>query len=107
MQYHHHMKRITTTVDPATYARLEDLARRDRVPAARLLREAMERYVTDRELELEAQPLPDWVGMFHGGAEPVAERAEEILREVADEIYRTELRGEPKLPRAADAGHSR
>jgi Ribbon-helix-helix domain len=90
------MKRITTTVDSSTYGMLEDLAHRDGVPTARLVREAMERYVTQRQLEHEPQPLPDWVGMFQGDGEPFAGRAEEILGEIADETYRTEVLGEPK-----------
>lgn len=90
------MKRITTTVDPSTYGLLEDLAHRDGVPTARLVREAMERYVTERQRDQEPQPLPDWVGMFHGDGKPWAERDEEILAEIADETYRTEVLGEPK-----------
>ncbi len=90
------MKRITTTVDPSTYGLLEELAHRDGVATARLVREAMERYVVERQREEEPQPLPDWVGMFHGDGEPFAERAEEILGEIADETYRTEVLGEPK-----------
>lgn len=93
------MKRITTTVDPATYGLLEDLAHRDGVATARLVREAMERYVTGRQREMEPLPLPDWVGMFQGDGEPVAERADEILAEVADEVYRTEVLGELKRQR--------
>lgn len=94
------MKRITTTVDPSTYGLLEDLARRDGVATARLVRDAMERYVADRQREMEPLPLPDWVGMFEGDGEAFAERDEEILGEVADEVYRTEVVGEPKRPLA-------
>ena len=79
------MKRITTTVDTTTYGLLEDLAHRDGVATARLVREAMERYVTDRQRDLEPLPLPDWVGMFQGDGEPFAERAEQLLAEIADE----------------------
>ena len=93
------MKRITTTVDPSTYGLLEDLAHRDGVATARLVREAMERYVAERQREMLPLPLPDWVGMFEGDGEPFAERAEEILREVSDEVYRTEVLGEPKQRR--------
>jgi len=93
------MKRITTTVDPATYCMLEDLAHRDGVATARLVREAMERYVAERQREMKPLPLPDWVGMFQGDGEPFAERAEEILGEIADETYRVEVMGEPKLQR--------
>lgn len=94
------MKRITTTVDPLTYGLLEDLAHRDGVATARLVRDAMERYVVERQREMEPLPLPDWVGMFEGEAEPFAERAEEILADVANEVYRTEVLGEPKRRRA-------
>jgi len=91
------MKRITTTVDTTTYGLLEDLAHRDGVATARLVREAMERYVTDRQRDLEPPPLPGCVGMFHGDGEPFAERAEEILGEIADEALQAHVRGEPKL----------
>lgn len=94
------MKRITTTVDPSTYGLLEDLARRDGVATARLVRDAMERYVSDRQREMEPLPLPDWVGMFQGDGQPLAERVEEILGEISDEVYRTEVLGEPKRPGA-------
>lgn len=100
MQHHHEMKRITTTVDPSTYGRLEDLAHRDGVATARLVRDAMERYVAERQREMVPLPLPDWVGMFEGDGEPFAERVEEILGEIADEVYRTEVLGEPKRRRS-------
>ena len=90
------MKRTTIMVDEAVYADLEDYARRDGVPTARLVREAMERYVSERERDAQPRPLPDFVGMFEGDGQPFAERDEEILAEIADEIYRTEVRGEPK-----------
>lgn len=94
------MKRITTTVDPLTYGLLEDLAHRDGVATARLVRDAMERYVTERQNEMVPLPLPEWVGMFEGVGEPLAEHAKEILADVADEVYRTEILGEPKRRRA-------
>ena len=73
------MQRITTTVDNGVYARLEELARRDRAPVARLIREAMERYVTEREEATEPRPLPDWVGMLEGPGDDLASRSEDIL----------------------------
>jgi predicted transcriptional regulator len=73
------MQRITTTVNGSVYARLEELARRDNAPVARLVREAMERYVTEREAAIEPEPLPDWVGMLEGPGGEFASRAEEIL----------------------------
>lgn len=80
MQHHHiAMKRITTSVEPSVHAALEDLARRDGVSASHLIREAMERYVTDREAALEPLPMPDWVGSIEGDGTPFAELDEEIL----------------------------
>lgn len=73
------MKRITTSVDSTTYATLEDLARRDGVSTSHLIREAMERYVADRETGLEPAPLPDWVGSIEGDGTPLAALDEEIL----------------------------
>jgi predicted transcriptional regulator len=97
------MKRITTTVDPMVYRRLDEIAREDGVPTSRLLREAMERYVTEREAAMAAVPLPSWMGMLEGGdGEPWAERDEELLAEgwVADieaEIEaQTEAQTEPE-----------
>jgi predicted transcriptional regulator len=81
MQHHHFMKRITTSVEPATYAALEDLARRDGVSTSHLLREAMARYVTERDQTLEPSPLPEWVGSLEGDGRPFAERDEELLDE--------------------------
>lgn len=74
------MQRITTNVEPSVYARLEDLARRRRVPTARVIREALERYVTDEEAAVEPEPLPDWVGRLEGPGDAWAERDEELLR---------------------------
>lgn len=115
MQHHHGMKRITTSVDPTTYAALEDLARRDGVPTSRLLREAMERYVAERDRTLEPGPLPDWVGTLEGDGQPFAERDEALLDEwwAAEleaqptdepETKRTEPAGRPAQPRARAAG---
>ncbi len=79
MQHHQAMKRITTTVDPTMYRRLDEIARHDGVPTSRLLREAMERYVTERESTLDTVALPDWLGMLPGDGTPWAERDEELL----------------------------
>jgi predicted transcriptional regulator len=74
------MKRITTTVDPAVYRRLDEIARHEGVPTARLVREAMERYVTAREAAMTPAPLPEWVGMLEGGdGRPWAEHDEARL----------------------------
>jgi hypothetical protein len=93
------MKRTTIMVDEGTYGDLEEYARRDGVPTARLIREAMERYVTERERHSERRPLPDFVGALKGGGEPIAGKTREIIAEVMDEVYRTEVRGEPKAKR--------
>ncbi len=73
------MQRITTNVESGVYARLEDLARRRNVPTARVIREALERYVTDAEAAQQPAPLPDWVGMLAGPPGSWAERDEQIL----------------------------
>jgi hypothetical protein len=73
------MQRITTNVERSVYARLEDLARRRDVPVAHLVREAMERYVTEQETTLGPEPLPDWVGMLEGPGDAFASRDEEVL----------------------------
>lgn len=73
------MQRITTNVEPDVYARLEDLARRRRLPTARIIREALVRYVTDEEAAREPEPLPDWVGMLEGPGGSFAERDEQVL----------------------------
>jgi hypothetical protein len=91
------MKRTTIMVDEGTYADLEEYARRDGVPTARLIREAMERYVTERERQAEAQPLPDFVGKLTGGGEPIAGKVDEYVGEALDEVYWTEVRGRPTV----------
>lgn len=74
------MKRITTTVDTAVYRRLDEIAHQDGVPTARLVREAMERYVAERETGLAPVRLPDWIGMLEGGdGRPWAEHDEALL----------------------------
>jgi len=75
------MQRITTNVDQGVYVRLEELARRRHLPTSRLVREALERYVTEAEALLEPTPLPDWVGMLDGPGSPYAEIDEDVLSE--------------------------
>jgi hypothetical protein len=72
------MQRITTNVEQRV-ALVTDLARHRAVPASRLFREALERYVSEQEALLQLQPLPDWVGMLEGPGGPYAARDEEIL----------------------------
>lgn len=73
------MERVTIEVESATHARLEDLARRRRVPTARVIREALERYVAGEATTGPREPLPDWVGMIEGPDGPWAELGEEVL----------------------------
>ncbi len=94
------MKRTTIMVEEAAYAELEEYARRDGVPTARLVREAMERYLTERERTTEPRPLPAFVGVLQGGGEAIAGRDEDLLAEIVDELYRTEVRGETTSERS-------
>ena len=50
-------------------------------PPLMSIREALERYASDQEAQLEPGPLPDWVGMLVGPGGPYAERDEEDPRE--------------------------
>jgi hypothetical protein len=68
-------------VEPDVYARLMDLARDRAQPASHLIREALERYVTEEEATLEPRPLPQWVGTLEGPGEPFADLDEAILDE--------------------------
>jgi len=74
------MKRTTILADPAVMTELEYLAREDGVPTSRLIREALERYVSGR-MATGKRKLPSFVGIGHGGGEDVAGRAHEILRD--------------------------
>lgn len=76
------MRRTTIMVDQATYADLEEYARQDGVPTARLIREAMERYVTEREQragESGGRVLPSFVGMLDSGSMVTGAAVEEYL----------------------------
>lgn len=65
-------------LDPALIAELERLARRSGRPTAHVIRESLERYVTDAR-ESERGRLPAFVGIGQGPGD-VADRDEEILR---------------------------
>jgi hypothetical protein len=89
-------RRITTNVEPGVYTRLEHIARRRHQSTARLIREALERYVTEEEARQEPEPLPDWVGMLEGPGDPFAARDEELLDEAwADSILPSGSRRRP------------
>lgn len=74
------MRRTTIMADEAVMTELEYLAREDGVPTSRLVREALDRYVTERN-KSRRRRLPAFVGMFRGSGEEIASRATEILRE--------------------------
>lgn len=46
-----------------------------------MVRETLESYVSEQEVRLEPEPLPDWVDMLEGPGGPFATRDEETLRE--------------------------
>jgi hypothetical protein len=69
------MRRTSILVDPRVMTELERIARREGRPTAHLIREAMERYVTDQR---QPRELPGFVGIGRGPGD-VAEHAEEIL----------------------------
>ena len=78
------MRRTSILVDPRVMSEMEQLARRQGRPTSHLIREAMERYVADKQPG--SQPLPAFVGIGHGPGD-VAERAEEIIeRELPDSV---------------------
>lgn len=69
------MRRTSILVDPRVMTELEHIARSEGRPTAHLIREAMERYVTERR---QPRELPGFVGIGRGPGN-VAERAAEIL----------------------------
>jgi len=85
------MKRTTVMAEERVLAEIERYARLDGRPMAHLVRDAMERYVTDRAAASAAQ-LPPFVGLAEGTDPDVASRDEEILRrEWPDHIHRSEV----------------
>ncbi len=80
------MKRTTILADEDLLLRLRLIAKRRRVGTSAVIREALAEYVARAE--------PDegvrwsFIGMAHSGYTDTAERAEEILDEIADEDYR-------------------
>ena len=72
------MKRTTIMVDQSVLAELDRLARRQRRPTAHLIRESLEKYVSNARL-MEGTTLPAFVGIGDGPGD-VAENDEMILR---------------------------
>jgi len=85
MWQHLPTQRISVTVESHLHARSTAMARRRAVPTSLLIREALERYVSEQgarrgpEPLLPPRPLPDWVGMLEGPGGTYAARDEEIL----------------------------
>lgn len=77
--YGNHMSEPTKTtvyLTEADYRRLKQLARRQGVPAAKLVREAVAEYVRKRSRRLR----PRSIGIGHSGRSDIGERAEEFLQ---------------------------
>ena len=72
------MKRTTIMVDESVLAELDRLARRQRRPTAHLIRESLEKYVSNARL-MEGTTLPAFVGIGEGPGD-VAENDEVIIR---------------------------
>jgi predicted transcriptional regulator len=68
--------KTTVYLSDADYRRLKQLARRQGVPAAKLVREAVAEYVRKRTRRLR----PRSIGMGHSGRGDISERAEEFLQ---------------------------
>jgi hypothetical protein len=80
------MKRTTIMVDEATLAELERLARRSGRPTAHLIRESLERYVSDANAG-EAWQLPSFVGIGHGSGDVAAHDEEILQRELPAHVH--------------------
>ena len=72
------MKRTTIMVDESVLAELDRLARRQRRPTTHLIRESLEKYVSNARL-MEGTTLPAFVGIGEGPGD-VAENDEVIIR---------------------------
>jgi hypothetical protein len=77
------MKRTTVMVDERVYTELETYARLDGVSTGRLIRDAMERYVTERQEQKSEREreLPSFVGAWEGQGPPWAADSTAYLRE--------------------------
>jgi len=82
--YGNHMSEPTKTtvyLTGADYHRLKQLARRQGVPAAKLVREAVAEYVRRRTRRLR----PRTIGAFRSGTPDFGSRAEELLEGMGEE----------------------
>lgn len=82
--YGNHMSEPTKTtvyLTDSDYRRLKQLARRQGVPAAELVREAVAEYVRRRTRRLR----PRSIGAFRSGIGNVGERAEEFLEGMGED----------------------
>ena len=73
--------KTTVYLTLSDYRQLKQLARRQGVPAAKLVREAMAEYVRKRA----RRRLPRSIGMGRSGLRDVADRAEEYLKGMGEE----------------------
>lgn len=73
--------KTTVYLTGADYRRLKQLARRQGVPAAKLVREAVAEYVRKRTRRLR----PRSIGMGHSGRGDIGERAEEYLKGMGED----------------------
>jgi predicted transcriptional regulator len=69
------MQKTTLYLDSNDYRRLKRLAARQRVPPARLVREAVAEYVATRDTARLARS----VGAFRSGRSDLSDRAEDLL----------------------------
>lgn len=73
--------KTTVYLSPPDYRRLKQLARRQGVPAAKLVREAVAEYVRRRTRGLR----PRTIGAFRSGIPDLGSRAEEFLEGMGEE----------------------
>ncbi len=73
--------KTTVYLTDADYRRLKQLARRQGVPAAKLVREAVAEYVSRHAKKLR----PRSIGAFRSGVSDISERAEEYLKGMGED----------------------
>jgi len=80
------MKRTTVMFDEATYASLQEIARRKGTTSSLLIREAVGQYVASASQE-EGSPLENLIGIFEGPGGEWASRADEAFGEIVLEKH--------------------